>query len=118
MPVTSTLAGLLNEFERAFDEVLDEMLIGRWRGSRPNTPRLRVVDLGDSYEVRLETGLTDPATLEVEVTARLLNIKARGAHAWYHAVNFPVAVEIEKVRAAWSARQLVVTLPKRLPSRR
>ena len=105
---------VLGGFERACDELFDELL-GRWRSGRLAADvRAVSVDQGNRYEVRIEAAVSDPNAIEVEVSASHLIVRippgARpGAH---HTITFAHRVDSEGTVARWSNGVLTVTLPK------
>jgi HSP20 family molecular chaperone IbpA len=110
---------VLGGFERACDELFDELL-GRWRSKPLGADVLAVkVDRGDRYEVRVEAAVSDPRAIEVEVSVSHLVVRippgARpGAH---HTITFAHRVDSDRTTARWSEGALTVTLPKQ-PGRR
>src|ERR1022692_1919830 len=66
------------DFQRAFDEFFDEMLIDRWkRGTpAPEFERAQVIDHRDRYEVRVAAVGVDPAKIEAEVSGQRLAVRA------------------------------------------
>jgi HSP20 family molecular chaperone IbpA len=105
------------DFERAFDEFFDELLIDRWRSGTSQTDfeRSQVIDRRDSYEVRIAAVGVDPATIEVEVTGQRLAVlvpeKLGGTAA--SSFTFSDSIDGEASTAKWSDGTLVITLPKR-----
>ena len=105
------------DFEQAFEEFFDELLIDRWKCGTPAVEfeRAQVFDRGDRYEVRVAAVAVDPATIEVEVTGQRLNVrvpeKIGGIAA--SSIAFSDAIDGEASTAKWSDGTLVVTIPKR-----
>jgi HSP20 family molecular chaperone IbpA len=107
----------LADFDRAFDELFDEMLIGRWRISaqRGEPGAATVADRGDHYEVSLRTGDVDPRQIEVEVNERRLTVRANSEQggSWERSFAFAEAVETGAVVSRWAEHKLITTLPKK-----
>jgi HSP20 family molecular chaperone IbpA len=105
------------DFERAFDEFFDELLIDRWKCGTPAVEfeRAHVIDHADRYEVRVAAVGVDPATIEVEVTGQRLAVrvpeKLGGTAA--SSFTFPDSIDGDASSAKWSDGTLVITLPKR-----
>ncbi|HYK63815.1 MAG TPA: Hsp20/alpha crystallin family protein [Patescibacteria group bacterium] len=105
------------DFERAFDEFFDELLIDRWKCGTPavEIERAQVIDHADRYEVRVAAVGVDPATIEVEVTGQRLAVrvpeKLGGTAA--SSFTFPDSIDGEASTAKWADGTLVITLPKR-----
>ena len=105
------------DFERAFDEFFDELLIDRWKCGTPAVEfeRAQVIDHADRYEVRVAAVGVDPATIEVEVTGQRLAVrvpeKLGGTAA--SSFTFPDSIDGEASTAKWADGTLVITLPKR-----
>lgn len=109
------------DFERAFDEFFDELLIDRWKCGTPAVEfeRAQVIDRADRYEVRVAAVGVDPATIEVEVTGQRLAVrvpeKLGGIAA--SSFTFPDSIDGDASTAKWSDGTLVITLPKRTSRR-
>lgn len=105
------------DFERAFDEFFDELLIDRWRCGTPAVEfeRAQVIDHRDHYEVRVAAVGVDPATIEVEISGQRLAVlvpeKLGGRAA--SSFTFSDSIDSEASTAKWSDGTLVITLPKR-----
>ncbi len=105
---------LIGDFQRDFDELFDELLIGRWRAPATESEPAMVLERADAYEVRVCTGPFKPPELEVVVTEKHLTVRARQGHnTWERQLNFDNSVETEKVNAKWVNRILTIVLPKK-----
>src|SRR5258708_26698456 len=65
------------DFDRAFDEFFDELLIDRWRCGTESGPieRAQVIDNPDRYEVRVATLGINPEQIDVEVSGQRLALQ-------------------------------------------
>ncbi len=108
--------GLIADFERAFDEFFDEMLIDRWKSGTPGLEfdRARVVDRGDRYEVRIAAVGVDPAKIQAEVSGQRLavHIPDKLGGTLESSFAFSDSIDGEASTAKWSEGTLVITLPK------
>ncbi|MGH7935203.1 MAG: Hsp20/alpha crystallin family protein [Candidatus Binataceae bacterium] len=107
----------IGDFERAFDELFEELLISRWRRGK-DAPVYRdeaVLDLGPSYEVRIALAGATPQAMDVEVTDQRLHVRivAAGGGVLARTFDFPHAVDREAVTAKCAEGVLRVILPKR-----
>jgi HSP20 family molecular chaperone IbpA len=97
----------LKDFERAFDELFDDMLISRWGAASRG-----VTDRGDRYEIRLAASGIDPAELEIEVEGNQLRIgHRRGLVSGTY--RFVAAIDAEGTKARWEEGYLFIVAPKR-----
>ncbi len=110
------------EFGRAFDELFDELLIGRWRTVVHHAAhgQALVMDCGERYQVRMSTAGLDPREMEVDVGERRLTVRTRSAAGGVseRTFTFGEPVEREAVTARWSEGALVILLPKSKKRRR
>ncbi len=62
------------DFERAFDEFFDELLIDRWKCGTPAVAfeRAQMIDHPDRYELRVAAVGVDPAKIQAEVSGQRL----------------------------------------------
>jgi HSP20 family molecular chaperone IbpA len=116
--ILASLVG--DEFDRAFDELFEDILITRWRPSA----RVRkfgdavVVEDDEAYRVRIALPGADPQTLEVEVgewrlLVRIPNPPASGlARQQERSFDFAHSLDIEQVRARFESGTLEIVLPK------
>jgi HSP20 family molecular chaperone IbpA len=114
-PVPKFLPSKVDDFQREFDELFDEMLIGRWRTPANENEPAMVLEHKDAYEVRVCTGAFKPSELELQVSEDRLTVRARrGAGGiWQRLLTFSDAVATEKVTAKWAKGILTVILPKK-----
>ena len=104
---------VLPNFQRDFDALFDELLIGPWRAPASENEPAMVLEREHAYEVRLCTGALKPSDLEVVVSENHLTVKARdGETLWERLVNFANPVQTDKVTARWAERILTVIAPK------
>jgi HSP20 family molecular chaperone IbpA len=108
------------DFQREFDELFDEMLIGRWRTPANESEPAMVLEREDAYEARVCTGAFKPSELDLQVTEDRLKVRARqGAGGlWERQLTFSDTIETEKVTAKWAKGILTVVLPKKDKPRR
>jgi HSP20 family molecular chaperone IbpA len=109
------------DFERAFDQLFDELLIGPWRTAARRIPSEHaiVMDRGDRYEVQISTAGMDPQQMGIEVTEHRLAVRAQtvGGGTSERSFNFPEPVERESVTVQWSDHVLRIVLPKKSEKR-
>jgi HSP20 family molecular chaperone IbpA len=112
------IASTTDDFQRQFDELFDELLIGRWHAPASQNDPAVVLERSDVYEVRLYTGAFKPSELELVVGEHRLTARVgRGDNFWERLLTFSDAIETGKVTARWANRVLTILLPKqtRLP---
>ena len=113
----ATGRGLIADFERAFDEFFDEMLIDRWKagGSALEFERTQVVDRPDRYEVRVAAVGVDPANIQAEVSGQRLAVRVADklGGTLESSFTFADSIDGEATTAKWSEGTLVFTLPKK-----
>ena len=108
------LPPIVADFQRDFDELFDELLIGRWRAPATVSDPAMVLERENAYEVRLCTGAFKPSELEVVVNEKNLTVRAMHAdNPWERQLNFTDPVQTEEVSAKWANRILTVVLPKK-----
>lgn len=105
------------DFERAFDEFFDELLIDRWKSVAPaiEFERAHVIDHSDRYEVRVDAVGVDPATIDVEVNGQRLAVRMPERLGGTAASSFTFSdwIDGDASTAKWADGTLVITLPKR-----
>jgi HSP20 family molecular chaperone IbpA len=113
--VPKLLPFTVGDFQREFDELFDELLIGRWRTPATESDPAMVLERKGAYEVRLCTGTFKPSELEVVVSEDRLTVRARhGAdHLWERLVTFSDPIQTQKVNAKWAKGNLTILLPKK-----
>jgi HSP20 family molecular chaperone IbpA len=105
---------IVTDFERDFDQLFDDLLIGRWRTPAAESEPAMVLEREDAYEVRLCTGNFKPSDLEVVASEKKLTVRAsHGQSSWERMLNFADPVDTEKVNARWADRILTIVLPKK-----
>ena len=108
------LPPIVADFQRDFDELFDELLIGRWHTPATESDPAMVLEHKNAYEVRLCTGAFKPSELEVVVNEKNLTVRARHPdNPWERRLTFTDPVQTEKVSAKWANRILTVVLPKK-----
>lgn len=105
------------DFERAFDEFFDELLIDRWKCGTPalEFERAQVIEHRDRYEVRFAAVGVDPAKIHAEVSGQRLAVHVpdqRGG-TLDSSFAFSEAIDGEASTAKWSEGTLVIILPKK-----
>ncbi len=109
-----SLPTIVADFQRDFDQLFDELLIGPWRMPTTESEPAMVLERKTAYEVRVCTGGFKPAELEVVVTEKQLTVKAKhGDNVWERLVAFADPVQTDTVKAKWANRILTVVLPKK-----
>ena len=111
----------VDDFRRAFDELIDELLVDRWRriAAPDQAEGGEVLEYSDRYEVRIES-VAEPRDLEVEVTERQLVVmvqRREEAGGQRKTFRFARAINREAVTARWMGGRLVIRLPKALSRR-
>jgi HSP20 family molecular chaperone IbpA len=105
---------IVADFQRDFDELFDELLIGRWRTPAVESEPAMVLEHENAYEVRLCTGAFKPSELEVVVNEKNLTVTAtRADNPWNRQLKFTDPVQTENVTAKWANRILTIVLPKK-----
>lgn len=107
----------LREFDRALDELFDEMLIGRWRNERQSQfSKTLVLDYGDRYEVRISTAPVRPEGVELEASERRLTVRLPTPEGIAEqSYTFSDAIDANKATSRWEAGTLTAILPKKSP---
>ncbi len=105
------------DFDRAFDEFFDELLIDRWRCGTESGPieRAQVIDNPDRYEVRVATLGINPEQIDVEVSGQRLALQMpeKLGGKLQRSFSFSDPIDGEASTAKWSDGTLIITLPKR-----
>src|SRR5277367_2566603 len=98
--------GLIADFQRAFDEFFDEMLIDRWKSGAPGVEfeRAQVIDYRDRYEVRVAAVGVDPAKIQAEVSGQRLTVKVpeKLGGAIENSFTFSDSIDGETSTAKWA----------------
>ena len=105
----------LDKFERAVDELFEDLVTRRWRHVQAAIETSSIRENRDNYEVRLMTGEIDPERLEVEATESRLTVRVRGQSGGLTERTFTFSSPIDRdaVTARWSERELTIVLPKK-----
>ena len=107
------------DFEQTVDSLFDDLLISRWRvpSRAAKDPRVKVADLGDHYEVRMEQVAAEARDIEIESNERRLvvNTQSGGGAGSERVVDFRHPVDPEGARAELQGTELRITLPKLRP---
>ena len=105
------------DFERAFDEFFDELLIDRWKCGTPaaDFERAQIIDHRDRYEVRVGAVGVDPAKIQAEVSGQRLAVRVpdKLGGTLESSFTFSDSIDGEASTAKWSEGTLVITLPKK-----
>jgi len=109
--------GLIADFERAFDEFFDEMLIDRWKSGAPGVEfeRAQVIDYRDRYEVRVAAVGIDPEKIQAEISGQRLALRMPDqlGGTLESSVAFSDSIDGEASTAKWSEGTLVIIVPKK-----
>jgi HSP20 family molecular chaperone IbpA len=105
------------DFERAFDEFFDELLIDRWKCGTPalEFERAQVIDHPDRYEVRVAAVGVNPAKIQAEVSGQLLRVRVPEnlGGKLETSFSFSESIDGEASTAKWSEGTLIVIVPKK-----
>lgn len=107
------------DFDKAFDEFFDELLIDRWKCGKSDSDfeHAEVIDNEDDYQVRLTAvGIgIDPAQLQVEVLGQGLAVRVpvKLGGMLESRFSFVESIDGEATTAKWSDGTLTITLPKK-----
>ena len=105
----------LREFDRAFDELFDEMLTSPWRLKRQSQfSKALVLDYGDRYEIRILTAPVRPEGVELEASERRLTVRLPTPEGLAEQTyTFSDAIDADKATSRWEAGTLTAILPKK-----
>jgi HSP20 family molecular chaperone IbpA len=109
----------IQDFDKAFDEFFDELLIDRWKcGKDANDfEHAEVIDNENDYQVRLTAvGIgIDPAQLQVEVLGQGLAVRVpvKLGGMFESRFSFAESIDGEATTAKWSDGTLTIILPKK-----
>ncbi|HTY55364.1 MAG TPA: Hsp20/alpha crystallin family protein [Candidatus Binataceae bacterium] len=106
-----------DDFNQVFDELFDELLIGRWRAAaRVSADQAIVMDCGNRYEIQISTATLDRQQ-NVEIAVDENRVTVRGANLGggktEHSITLTEPVDREGVAARWFDHVLFILLPKR-----
>jgi HSP20 family molecular chaperone IbpA len=105
---------IFDQFQRAFDDLFDDLL-HRWgRREAERFERAELVDLADRYEIRLNAEGLDPRTLEVHTHERRVTVAvpAPNGGKLETSFNLPQPIDAEAATARWAENMLTIVLPK------
>jgi HSP20 family molecular chaperone IbpA len=109
--------GLIADFERAFDEFFDEMLIDRWKGGTGalEFERAQIIEHPDRYEVRVAAVGVDPAKIQAEVSGQRLALRMPDqlGGTLESSFVFSDSIDGEASTGKWSEGTLVIKVPKK-----
>jgi HSP20 family molecular chaperone IbpA len=111
-PVSVTFA----EFDRAFDQLFEDLLISRWRGRLRNAARNDAVVLESDaeYRVRIDVSGIDPGGIEVEAGDRRLAVRMAGPFGTkLSTLDFSHSIDPDAVTARLAGGALEIVLPKK-----
>jgi HSP20 family molecular chaperone IbpA len=111
-PISVTFA----EFDRAFDQLFEDLLISRWRGRARNAAPddAVVLESETEYRVRIDASGTDPVRMEVEAGDRRLTVRMAGpVGAKLSTVEFSHSIDPDGVTARLAGGALEIILPKK-----
>jgi HSP20 family molecular chaperone IbpA len=103
------------EFDRAFNEVFEDLLINRWRGPGHvrNFGKALVAEDEEKYRVTIALPDADPQTLEVEVSEWRLTVRTPAADGREeNTLDFSHRIDTERVTARFEGGILEVMVPK------
>jgi HSP20 family molecular chaperone IbpA len=105
---------IIDQFQRAFDDVFDDLL-NRWGCRAPDQfEHADVIDNPDRYEIRLNAAGLDPHTVEVHTHGQRVTVSApsAGGERLETSFSFPEPIDAQAATARWSADVLTIVLPK------
>jgi HSP20 family molecular chaperone IbpA len=114
-PVAGPGSITIGEFDRAVNELFEDLLISRWRERGVAAHKDALVAEGDAhYEVRINAGPIDPRVIEVEVGERRLRVRIPGRIGLSErSFDFSHPVDPDGVTARLVGGTLLVALPKK-----
>ena len=104
-----------DEFDRAFNEVFEDLLIKRWRrpGHVRDYGKALIVEDDENYRIRIAMPNIDPRQIEVEAGAWRLVVRVPTAHGQReNTLDFSHRIDTEHVTARFEAGILEVLAPK------
>jgi HSP20 family molecular chaperone IbpA len=106
----------VHDFERAFNELFDELLTTPWRCGEAHFEfdRAQVTDLPDHYEVRIAMPREQARDVGIEVRGQRLSVRAPGGPGGMadSSYSFPEPIDAERVSARWANNILTIEVPK------
>ncbi|HUO05047.1 MAG TPA: Hsp20/alpha crystallin family protein [Candidatus Binataceae bacterium] len=107
----------IEEFERALDEIFDELLIDPWKSFRPGAEaeRAQIIDRADRYEVRITARVADPSQIQVDASGQRLTVRipSLSGEALENIFSFATAIDAKAAVTQWSNGVLTIMLPKK-----
>jgi HSP20 family molecular chaperone IbpA len=106
---------IAEQFDRACDEMFEDLLITRWQGARRvrNLGKALVIEEEENYRVRIALSDADPQKLEVEVSEWRLTVRAPAEQGRTESTfDFAHPIETERVTARFDGGILEVFVPK------
>jgi HSP20 family molecular chaperone IbpA len=105
------------DFERAFDEFFDELLIDRWHCGvevREST-RAQVSDLRDRYELHMAVPSAHAEQIEIEVTELRIAVRVPddAGRVVERIFAFAESIDRDTTNAHWADGVLTIVVPKR-----
>ena len=103
------------EFDRAFNEVFEDLLIKRWHkpGRVRDFGKALIVENEEYYQIKIALPDADPQKLEVEVSEWRLAVRTPMAQGQReNNLDFSHRIDIERVTARFGAGVLEVIAPK------
>jgi len=104
------------EFDRAFDQLFEELLLSRWRARAFKTALddAEVLESETEYRVRINASGADPERMEIEAADRRLLVRMAGpVGAKTSTLEFSHSIEPDGVTARLAGGALEIVLPKK-----
>ena len=104
------------EFDRAFDQLFEELLISRWRARafKAALNDAAVLESETEYRVRIDASGADPERMEIEAADRRLLVRMAGpAGARTSTLEFSHSIDPDGVTARLAGGALEIVLPKK-----
>jgi HSP20 family molecular chaperone IbpA len=111
-PSSTTFA----DFDRAFDQLFEDLLLSRWRGRARRTALddAAVIESETEYRVQIDASGIGPDRMEVEASGRRLVVRMAGpAGARINTLDFSHAIDPDGVTARLAGGALEIVLPKK-----
>ena len=103
------------DFDRAFDQLFEDLLLSRWRGNvRGTALDHAVLESETEYRVRIDAAGNEPDRMEVEASDRRLVVRIAGpARMRIKTLDFSHAIDPDGVTARLAGGALEIVLPKK-----
>jgi HSP20 family molecular chaperone IbpA len=111
-PISTTFA----DFDRAFDELFEDLLLSRWRGDvrGRGLDGAAALESETEYRVRIDASGIEPDRIEVEASDRRLLVRMAGpARTRINTLDFSHAIDPDGVTARLAGGALEIVLPKK-----